>query len=73
MTDENDAKQVEQLLEMPNLADALESDRFKHPGAKEDGRDLTEAITDDDDYIGEFTIQHADDTLRRCMVERHPG
>ena len=29
MTDENDAKQVEQLLETPNLADALESDRFK--------------------------------------------
>ena len=29
MTDNNDAKQVEQLLEIPNLADALESDRFK--------------------------------------------
>jgi PAS domain S-box-containing protein len=112
MTDENDAKQVEQLLEMPNLADALENDRFKQfldhipfavavselqpteriiyanleferlagqaasslhgkpwssllrsVTAKEDGRDLTEAIADDDDYIGEFTIQHADDTL----------
>ncbi len=112
MTDDNDAKQVEQLLDMPNLADALESDRFKQfldhipfavavselqPAeriiyanieferltgraastfhgkpwssllrsvtAKDDGRDLSEAITDDDDYIGEFTIQHADDTI----------
>src|SRR6185503_18438188 len=112
MTDNNDAKQVEQLLEMPNLADALESDRFKQfldhipfavavselqpteriiyanleferltgqaatglhgkpwsallksVTAKDDGRELSDAITDDDDYIGEFTIQHGDETI----------
>jgi PAS domain S-box-containing protein len=112
MTDNNDAKQVEQLLEIPNLADALESDRFKQfldhipfavavselrpteriiyanleferltgqaaanlhgkpwsallksVTAMDDGRELSDAITDDDDYIGEFTIQHGDETI----------
>ena len=29
MTDSKDAKQVEQLLDTPRLADALESDRFR--------------------------------------------
>ena len=29
MGNDDKAKQVEQLLEVPNLADALESDRFK--------------------------------------------
>jgi PAS domain S-box-containing protein len=104
-------KQVEQLLDVPNLADAIESDRFKqfldhipfavavselHPSeriiyanieferltgraaaeihgrrwssllrsvtAKEDGRVLSDAMTDDADYIGEFVIQDGDKT-----------
>jgi PAS domain S-box-containing protein len=107
MTDDK-ANKVEQLLETPNLADALESDRFKQfldhipfavavselrpseriiyanieferltgrPAAeihgmrwssllksvtaKDDGRALSEAITDDEEYIGEFTIQRS--------------
>lgn len=113
MADEKkDAEQVEQLLQTPNLADALESDRFKQfldhipfavavselqpserliyanieferligqPAsnihgkrwssllrsvtAKDDGRVLSEAIADDDEYIGEFIIDHGDTTL----------
>ena len=106
---EDEEKPVEQLLDTPNLADALESDRFKqfldhipfavivselHPTERityaniefervtgqaasavqgkpwdtvtrsaisaADGRPLSEAITDDDDYIGAFTIEHGD-------------
>jgi PAS domain S-box-containing protein len=109
MVNDKDAKQVEQLLDMPNLADALESDRFKQfldhipfavavselqPSerliyanieferltgqgasaiqgkrwssllksvtAKGSGRLLSDAITDDDEYIGEFAIQRGD-------------
>ena len=109
---ETDAEQVEQLLQTPNLADALESDRFKqfldhipfavavselHPSerliyanieferltgqptseihgkrwssllrsvtAKDDGRVLSDAIADDDEYIGEFLIQHGEATI----------
>jgi PAS domain S-box-containing protein len=112
MTDSKDAKQVEQLLDTPRLADALESDRFRqfldhvpfavavselHPSeaiiyanleferltglsasdiqgkpwssllrsvtAKDDGRLLSEAITDDSEYIGEFAIEHGDTTV----------
>ena len=109
MTDKDGPKQMEPLLDVPNLGDALESDRFRqfldhipfavavselHPSerliyanleferltgqaaadihgkrwstllksvtAKDDGRVLSEAIAHDDEYIGEFTIQHAD-------------
>lgn len=109
---DDEAKKVERLLDTPNLADALESDRFKQfldhipfavavselrpserivyanieferltgrPAAeiygkhwnsllrsvtaKDDGRALSEAMTDDDEYIGEFTIQRADTTI----------
>ena len=112
MTDKDGPKQVESLLDMPKLSDALESDRFRqfldhvpfavavselHPSecliyanieferltgqaaarihgkrwstllksvtAKDDGRVLSEAIAHDDEYIGEFTIQHADRTV----------
>lgn len=107
-----DAKKVEQLLEVPNLADALESDRFKqfldhvpfavavselHPSERlvyanleferltglagqeihgkqwssllksvigdSDGRALSQAITENDEYLGEFAIQRADATI----------
>ena len=112
MADEEKDAQVEQLLHSPNLADALESDRFKqfldhiplavavselHPSerliyanieferltgqpaseihgkrwssllksvtAKDDGRVLSDAIADDDEYIGEFTIDHGDTSV----------
>src|SRR5687767_6274674 len=107
MADDKDAASAEQLLDMPNLADALESDRFKQfldhvpfavavsglapseriiyanieferlirrpiaeiqdkrwssllrsVSAVDDERVLSEAIADDDQYLGEFTIQH---------------
>jgi PAS domain S-box-containing protein len=107
-----DAKKVEQLLEVPSLAEALESDRFKqfldhvpfavavselHPSerlvyanleferltglaveeihgkrwssllrsvtANNDGRALSQAIMEDDEYIGEFAVQRADATI----------
>ena len=112
MGNNDKAKQVEQLLDVPNLADALESDRFKQfldhipfavavselrPSeriiyaniefqrltgrvaaeihgkrwgallrsvtAKDDGRPLSEAMADDDDYIGEFVIEHGDEAI----------
>ena len=112
MGNDDKVKQVEQLLDVPNLADALESDRFKQfldhipfavavselrPSecliyanieferltgraaaeihgkrwdsllrsvtAKDDGRALSEAISDDDDYIGEFVIDHGDKAI----------
>ncbi len=112
MANDKDVASAEQLLEMPNLADALESDQFKQfldhipfavavseldpserivyanieferltgqPVAKvqgkrwssllhsvaavDDGRVLSEAITDDDQYLGEFTIQQGDATV----------
>ena len=107
-----DAKKVEQLLEVPSLAEALESDRFKqfldhvpfavavselHPSERlvyanleferltglaaqeihgkqwssllksvigdSDGRALSQAITENDEYLGEFAIQRADATI----------
>ena len=107
-----DAKKVEQLLQAPSLAEALESDRFKqfldhvpfavavselHPSerlvyanmeferltglaaqeiygkqwssllksaiADSDGRALSQAITENDEYLGEFAIQRADATI----------
>jgi two-component sensor histidine kinase len=112
MADDKDAAPAEQLLDMPNLADALESDRFKEfldhvpfavavseldpseriiyanieferltrqsvaeiqdkrwssllrsVSAVDDERVLSEAIADDDQYLGEFTIQHDDVTI----------
>jgi two-component sensor histidine kinase len=106
---DGDEKPVEQLLNTPNLADALESDRFKqfldhvpfavvvaelHPAelityanieferltgqataavqgkpwntvtksavGADNGRGLSEAITEDADYIGAFIIEHGD-------------
>ncbi len=106
---DGEEKPVEQLLDTPNLADALESDRFKqfldhipfavvvaelHPAelityanieferltgqataavqgkpwntvtksavGADNGRGLSEAITEDADYIGAFIIEHGD-------------
>jgi two-component sensor histidine kinase len=106
---DGEEKPVEQLLNTPNLADALESDRFKqfldhipfavvvaelHPAelityanieferltgqatvavqgkpwntvtksavGAHNGRGLSEAITEDADYIGAFIIEHGD-------------
>lgn len=110
--EKNDAEQVEQLLNTPKLADALESDRFKQfldhipfaigvselqssermiyanieferllgqPSseihgkrwnsllrsvtARDDGRALSDVMAGDEEYIGEFTIQHGDKTI----------
>jgi PAS domain S-box-containing protein len=109
MNPDEDAKKVEQLLEVPKLAEALESDQFKQfldhvPFAvavsemqpsermvyanleferltgrvaseiygkqwssllrnvadKGDGRPLSQAITEDEEYLGEFAIQRSD-------------